>query len=327
VIRIESLVKRYADRTVLAGVDLDVKRGELLALLGPNGAGKTTLIEIIEGYRRSDGGSIRVLGSDPWGAGRGFRARVGFMLQEGGVDPRVGPLEALRLYAAFYQRPREPDEVLDLVGLRSVARTRYRRLSGGEKQRLALGLALVGRPELLLLDEPTAGMDPAARRQARSLIAELRDGGTTILLTTHDLGDVERLADRVAILDRGRIVALGTPDELTGGTSPSLHLRLATPASAARLAALAGRIVIARPEASLQPAHEDDDVRFQVAGAEPDPALIALVATICAEEAIQLVELRTSSGTLEDRYLELTGDDAVEREGGASTSRVEGSAA
>ncbi len=326
-VAIAGLAKRYGARTVLEGVDLQVRGGELLALLGPNGAGKTTLVEIIEGYRRADGGTIRVLGRDPWGAGPAHRSRLGLMLQEGGVDPRARPLEVLRLYAAFYRDPRDPGEVLDLVGLRDAAGTRYRRLSGGEKQRLALGLAMIGRPELLLLDEPTAGMDPAARNVTRALIGDLRRAGATILLTTHDLGDVERLADRVAILDRGRIVALGTPAELTGGMAPSLRLRLAAPPDPAQLEAIRLAAMGAAPQASLAGDPAEGPSSLRVLGALPGPALIAAIAGACATAGAQIVELRTSGGTLEERYLELTGDAAVERATARETATAREAAA
>ena len=174
---------------------------------------------------RADGGTVRVLGLDPAADRRRLRSRVGLMLQEGGIDPRTTPREALRLYARLFRDPEDPDALLELVDLGRAATTRYRRLSGGEKQRLGLALALVGRPELLVLDEPTAGMDPAAKQATRDRIAALRAAGTTILLTTHELGDVERLADRVAVLDRGRIVAEGTPAELTGAGPPRVRFR------------------------------------------------------------------------------------------------------
>ena len=171
---VDGLVKRYGARTVLDAVSLTVRAGELLALLGPNGAGKTTLVEIVEGYRRGDGGRVRVLGTDPAIGGPALRARVGLMLQGGGIDPRAQPRETLRQYGRFHAEPRDADELLDLVGLQAVARTRYRRLSGGERQRLGLALALVGRPEVVLLDEPTAGMDPEARAATRAIVAALR---------------------------------------------------------------------------------------------------------------------------------------------------------
>ena len=212
-IEVSGLRKAYGGRTVLDGVDLAVRPGEVVALLGPNGAGKTTTVEIIEGYREADAGTARVLGLDPRRGGPPLRARVGLMLQGGaGLEPRATSRDLIRLYAAFHDGARDPEEVIEAVGLAAVAATRVRRLSGGERQRLSLALALVGDPEVLLLDEPTAGMDPEARRDTRALIASLRREGRTILLTTHDLGDVEALADRVAILHRGRIVF----DDVTG---------------------------------------------------------------------------------------------------------------
>ena len=218
-IAVRGLVKRYGSRTVVDGIDLDVAAGELVALLGPNGAGKTTTVECIEGYRRPDGGAITVLGADPWDADRPHRARVGLMLQDGGFDIRARPLESLRQYAAFHVDPRPPDELLAIVGLETVARTPYRRLSGGERQRLSLGVALVGRPEVLVLDEPTAGMDPEARAVTRELIAAERAAGAAILLTSHDLVDVERLADRVVVIAAGRVLASGSVAAVRGGAA------------------------------------------------------------------------------------------------------------
>jgi ABC-2 type transport system ATP-binding protein len=310
-IRVATLVKRYGGRTVIDGVDLEVGQGELVALLGPNGAGKTTLVEIIEGYRRADGGTVEVLGRDPWRAPSTHRARVGLMLQEGGVDPRARPLEVLRLYASLYADARDPEAVLDEVGLRAVAATRYRRVSGGEKQRLALGLALIGRPELLVLDEPTAGMDPAARAATRDLIAGLRKAGVTILLTTHDLGDVERLADRVAVLDRGRIVALGTPAELSSDGRSVVRLRLGGDVQPASLARLRLALEARLPGSTLEIEGPASDGRLRIAAGAISPATIAGVAAACADAGTLITELRAGGGSLEDRYLELTGDRAV----------------
>src|SRR4051794_38099099 len=217
VVVVEGLVKRYGGRTVVDGVSLQVRPGELVALLGPNGAGKTTTVEVIEGYRQRDAGRVTVLGTDPARGGRTLRARVGLMLQGGGIDPRARPRETLVQYGRFHADPRDADELLDVVGLQAVARTRYRLLSGGERQRLGLALALVGRPEVLVLDEPTAGMDPEARAATRAVVAAERDAGVGILLTSHDLGDVERLADRIVIIDAGRVVASGKPDALRAG--------------------------------------------------------------------------------------------------------------
>jgi len=219
VVEIAGLVKRYGSRTVVDGIDLEVRAGEIVALLGPNGAGKTTTVEVIEGYRASDAGRVRVFGEDPSRAGRAWRARLGLMLQDGGFDIRARPRETLRQYAAFHDDPLDPDELLDQVGLSAVERTPYRRLSGGERQRLALAVALVGQPELLVLDEPTAGMDPEARAVTRELIAGLRAAGAAILLTSHDLVDVERLADRVVVIAAGRIVASGAAADVRGGAA------------------------------------------------------------------------------------------------------------
>jgi ABC-2 type transport system ATP-binding protein len=308
-IEARGLVKQYGGRAVLDGVDLAVRPGEIVALLGPNGAGKTTTIEIVEGYRRPDDGVVRVLGADPITGGPALHARVGLMLQGGGLDPRSTPREVLRLYAAFHDGAREPDGLLREVGLgEGVARTRIRRLSGGERQRLALALALVGEPEVLLLDEPTAGMDPEAKAATRALVAGLRDAGRAILLTTHDLGDVERLADRVVILAGGRVVAKGTPAELTAGAMPALRLRLASPLGGAA-AALTAELRRTWPEAALELA-PGDPTAMTISGAAPEPWLTAAVASWAAANDVSIVELRARSATLEERYLELTGDHA-----------------
>ncbi len=307
-IAIDGLVKRYGDRAVLDGVALSVAPGEVVALLGPNGAGKTTTVEIVEGYRRADGGTVRVLGQDPGTGGRTLRARVGLMLQGGGVDPRAQPRETLVQYGRFHADPRDADELLDLVGLRAVARTRFRRLSGGERQRLGLALALVGRPEVVILDEPTAGMDPEGRATTRAIVAGLRDAGVAILLTSHDLTDVERMADRVCILDRGRIVAAGTPGELAAGATPRLRFRLERVLDQAAQAALGQALSTARPGASL--GTEPDAGYYRVDGVVPDAALVATLAAWCGSADQLIRELRTTGGTLEEVYLELTGGPA-----------------
>lgn len=308
--------KRYGAREILAGLTFDVRRGELFALLGPNGAGKTTTVEILEGYRRADGGSVRVLGLDPVKHGRQLRPRMGLMLQEGGIDPRTTPREALRLYARFFRDPEDPDRLLEMVDLERVAGTRFRRLSGGEKQRLGLAMALLGRPELLVLDEPTAGMDPAAKQATRDRIAALRASGSTILLTTHELGDVERLADRVAILDRGHLVALGTPAELTGSGAPRVRFRVASPLDAADKAALAAAVAPGVPGASVMATGVGAHYEIEGLADAPDPRLVAALAAWCAERGLLVTELRLGSASLEERYLELVGADvAAEAEG------------
>jgi ABC-2 type transport system ATP-binding protein len=301
------LGKAYAGRPVLGSISFRVGAGEIFALLGPNGAGKTTTVEIIEGYRRPDQGTVRVLGVDPGRAGRAHRTRVGLMLQGGGgIDPRMTAREVVALHARFFGEPRDVDGLLELVGLTGPAtRTRYRRLSGGERQRVGLALALVGNPELAILDEPTAGMDVEARAATREVLGGLRAGGVTVLLTSHDLVDVERLVDRLAILDRGRIVALGTPDELTGAGSPVLRFRLA-----AALAETDVSVLGAVLGGSVQ---EDGGAgRYRVAGLAPEPAVVAALAAWCAEHGARIAELRAGSGSLEERYLELTGSTAPE---------------
>ncbi|MEW5990305.1 MAG: ABC transporter ATP-binding protein [Chloroflexota bacterium] len=315
-----SVIKRYGPRTVLDGVSLGVAPGELVALLGPNGAGKTTAVEILEGYRPADGGTVRVLGEDPRRGGPSLRARVGLMLQDGGLDPRATPRTLLRLYARFHDGGRDPDVLLADVGLEAAAGTRIRRLSGGERQRLSLALALVGEPEVLLLDEPTAGMDPEARRATRARIAALRAEGRAILLTTHDLGDVERLADRVAILHGSRIVAEGPPAALAAGTAARLRFRLERPLGETEVVDLGAALSSARDGAGIagpggsRIAREPDDGpgAYRVDGPPPSPALVAALAAWCSVAGLQIAELRATAGTLEERYLELTGDRDVE---------------
>jgi ABC-2 type transport system ATP-binding protein len=300
--------KRYGDRTVLADVSLAVRPGELVALLGPNGAGKTTTVEIIEGYRRADTGSVRVLGVDPQAGGPGLRSRVGIMLQGGGFDPRARPRETIVQYGRFHRSPRDADELVALCGLEGVVRTPVRRLSGGERQRLALAVALVGRPEVAILDEPTAGMDPEARAVTRRIITDLRAEGVAILLTSHDLSDVERLADRIHILDDGRLVASGSPADLAADLRPTLRFRLARPLSGEETLALgvvAGSIAAG---ARLRP-DADDPSRILVADVLPDAALVAAVAAWCSDHDVLIVELQAGGGSLEDAYLALVGRD------------------
>ena len=213
-IEVRNLRKSYGSREVLHGLDFDVEAGEVFALLGPNGAGKTTTVELLEGYRSRDGGEVRVLGEDPERGGRRFRARIGIVLQSTAVYPALSVRETLELFAAYYPAPRDPAEVAELAGLAGERDTRVRALSGGQLRRLDLGLALVGDPELVFLDEPTTGFDPAARRRAWDTIRGLRSLGKTVLLTTHYMEEAEALADRVAFMREGRIVTTGSPREL-----------------------------------------------------------------------------------------------------------------
>jgi ABC-2 type transport system ATP-binding protein len=216
-IDVSGLRKSYGSREVLHGLSFTVETGEVYALLGPNGAGKTTTVEILEGYRKRDGGEVRVLGQDPERAGPSFRARIGIVLQSSAVYHLLTVSEILELFAGYYPAPREPDEVSELVGLTDQRDTRVRTLSGGQQRRLDLALALVGDPELVFLDEPTTGFDPAARRQAWETIRGLRALGKSILLTTHYMEEAHRLADRLTILRQGQIVATGSPRELLAG--------------------------------------------------------------------------------------------------------------
>ena len=214
VISVSGLRKDYGEVEALRGVDLEVRAGEVFALLGPNGAGKTTTVEILEGYRERSGGEVEVLGEDPERAGRAWRERIGIVLQSCRLDPYLTVRESLELFAGYYRSPRPVDEVIALVGLDGKAEERTGRLSGGQQRRLDVGMALVGDPELLFLDEPTTGFDPSARRQAWEAIEGLRALGKTILLTTHYMDEAQRLADRLAIIADGRVVAGGTPEEL-----------------------------------------------------------------------------------------------------------------
>jgi ABC-2 type transport system ATP-binding protein len=298
-IEVAELEKSYGTTQAVGGISLVVAAGEVFGLLGPNGAGKTTTVEILEGYRRPDGGTVRVLGLDPIEDGSRLRPQIGVMLQDGGLYPGLRPLEVLRSFAAFYDDPRDPEELLELVGLDDARGTVVRRMSGGQQQRLALALALVGRPTLVFLDEPTAGMDPHARATTWQLVRDLRDAGTTVMLTTHAMDEAEHLCDHVAIVDRGRIVASGTPAELTSQAgvdevhfSAPLGLACAELAAALRLA----------PAAVSEPRPGE----YRVA-AEATPALVADLAIWLRDHDVRLGELRAGQRTLEEVFLRVTG--------------------
>jgi len=293
VVEIRGLVKRYGDLVAVDGLDLDVGQGETLALLGPNGAGKTSTVECCEGYRRPDAGSVRVLGLDPIADARRLRPRIGLMLQEGGLYPHVRPEEALRTFAAFHAQADDPDELIEALGLEAVRRTRYRQLSGGEKQRLALALALIGRPEVLFLDEPTAGLDPVARRTTWRLLADRTAQGVTIILTTHLLEEAASVADRVAIIDRGRLRALGTPAQLTADGVSTVRIRTSPPLTAPVVAAALGALVEAETDGTL------------ALRAVADADLLGALARLLAAHGAVLDDLHTGGGTLEAAYLRL----------------------
>jgi ABC-2 type transport system ATP-binding protein len=301
-IELRGLTKRYGPHTAVDGLDLEVRVGETLALLGPNGAGKTTTIECCEGYRSPDEGTVRVLGLDPRRDGDQLRRRMGLMLQEGGVYPMARPHEVLRLFSRFHPDPLDPEALLERVGLADAKRTRFRDLSGGQKQRLSLALALVGRPEIVFLDEPTAGLDPAARRLTWDHVRELQADRVTVVLTTHLLDEAEELADRVAIIDRGRLIALGTPDELTHGDQGELEF-----------SAVGGLDVAALGAAVGAPVDEPRPGRY-VVHAPGDPGLVARLAIWLADHDVLLGELQAGKRSLEDVFLRITAEEARRRE-------------
>jgi ABC-2 type transport system ATP-binding protein len=295
-IKVDHLVKRYGGLEAVADISFEVGSGEIFALLGPNGAGKTTTVEILEGYRRPDAGAVQVLGLDPIAEGALLKGRIGVMLQEGGLYPAITPREALRLFANFYPEPADPEELLALVGLVEAADRRYRRLSGGQKQRLALALALVPDPEVVFLDEPSTGLDPLARRSTWDIILDLKHRGVTVVLTTHYLEEAERLADRVAIIDRGRLIALESPAQLIGSDGSTVRLRASGAVDVNQLAEL--------PSArAVQQAGAGSYV-FETADAA---ALLVEITTLLQRDGLLATELSVGRGTLEDVFLDLTG--------------------
>ena len=296
-VEVRGLVVRYGSLTAVDGVDITAQKGEVVALLGRNGAGKTSTVETLEGYRRRSRGTVTVLGLDP-GDRSGRRAlapRIGVMLQRGGVYPAMGPAEALRLFSAYYDSPEDPHALLDRLGLGSVARTPWRRLSGGEQQRLSMALALVGRPEVAFLDEPTAGVDPQGRMAIRAEISRLRDRGVSVLLTTHELEEAERVAQRIVIIDHGRVVASGTLGELTGG------------ASAVRFTAAPGIDVVELGGVLQTEVREESAGRYIVDG-PATPETVASLAGWLAERNLPLTDLRAGSERLEEVFLRVTAE-------------------
>ena len=294
-VEVNDLVVRYGSVAAVDGVSFSAEPGAVLALLGPNGAGKTTTVETLEGYRRPASGSVRVVGLDPVADRKRLTPQIGVMLQRGGVYPGMNSRDALRLFAAYYPSAVDADELLARVGLDAVARTPYRRLSGGEQQRLSLALALVGRPRVAFLDEPTAGMDPAARQTLWGVVRSLRDDGVCVVLTTHYLEEAERLADWVVIVDHGRVVASGTPAELMAAGAGG-EIRFGAPAGldvAALGAALRGGVREERPGE-------------YVAAVEATPANVAALTAWLAERDLPLADLRAGRQTLEDVFWRLT---------------------
>jgi ABC-2 type transport system ATP-binding protein len=294
-IAVTNLRKRYGELEAVRGIDFEVAEGECFALLGPNGAGKTTTVEILEGYRDRDAGEVEVLGLDPRRGGRDLRERVGIVLQSSGHFRELTVREVLDLFGGYYPAPRDSREVIDLVGLAEKAGTRIKTLSGGQQRRLDLALGLVGDPDLLFLDEPTTGFDPSARRRSWELIESLRDLGKTILLTTHYMDEAQNLADRVAILHAGRVVAAGTPDSLGGRDEGEAVIAFRLPA---------GTAVADLPDGlGGQAAPHEDRVRLRTT--EPTRALHVLTAWALARGE-ELDALTVTRPSLEDVYLQLT---------------------
>jgi ABC-2 type transport system ATP-binding protein len=295
VIEVDNLVKRYDDVPVVDGVSFTVEKGEIFAILGPNGAGKTTTVESIAGLRRPDEGRISVLGLDPGKDLAELRRRVGIQLQESQMPDRIQVWEALDLYASFYETPADWPELIDRLGLGEKRNTRYAKLSGGQKQRLSIALALVGRPEIAILDELTTGLDPQARRETWSVIEELREGGVTIVLVTHFMEEAERLADRVALIDSGKLIALDTPGGLISTTDDEQRIRFrpSAPIDEGELAALPEVTGVSR-------------VGDQIVVSGTGNVLHALTSYLARNQVIAQ-QLRVDQVTLDDAFLALTG--------------------
>ncbi|HET7533318.1 MAG TPA: ABC transporter ATP-binding protein [Nocardioidaceae bacterium] len=298
---VDDLTMRYGETLAVDGLSLEVARHSITAVLGPNGAGKTTTLETCEGYRRPQKGSVRVLGLDPQSQRRELLPRIGVMLQHGGAWSGVRAVEMLRHVASLHAHPLDIDMLVGRLGLESCGRTPYRRLSGGQQQRLALAMAVVGRPELVFVDEPTAGMDPQARRATWELLEELRADGVTIVLTTHYMDEAERLADQIHVIDQGRLIASGSPFELTRGTGNSTI-----------------RLVVTEPfppgaPVSLQQAlgpttevHPVNDQSLLISG-PADASTLATVSAWCEKHGVLPESLSLGQRTLEDVFLQLTG--------------------
>jgi ABC-2 type transport system ATP-binding protein len=300
-VEITGLMKRFGSTTAVDGVDLRLPRGRLLALLGPNGAGKTTTVEVCEGFLRPDAGTVRVLGLDPVTQSRRLRPRIGVMPQGGGAYPGVRAEEMLRLVAACTANPLDPGWLLDVLGLTSARRTPFKRLSGGQQQRLSLACALVNRPELVFLDEPTSGMDPQARRLVWDLLTALRADGVSVLLTTHLMEEAEALADDVVIVDGGRVIAQGSPQALTAAGADSAQLRFR-----ARAGLDVDLLAAALPEGYL--VRESARGAYRVEGTI-DPQVVSAVTAWCAQQGVLAEELQVGRRDLEEVFLELTGRD------------------
>lgn len=294
-IEVRDLTIAYGGTTAVDGLSFEARAGLVTALLGPNGAGKTSTVEALEGYRRPTSGTVRVLGLDPVVDHAAVVPSIGVMLQSGGVYPGIRPLEALRLHASFYRHPLEPEALLERVGLSHLRRSTWRQLSGGEQQRLSLALALVGHPKVVFLDEPTNGVDVQGRQLIRALVRELAHEGATVLLTTHDLDEAERLADQVVIVDHGRLIASGTPSELMAAGG-SREIRFGAPPGLDT--ADLGKTLLAGVEEVAPGEYRVD--------ADPSPGNVAALTAWLAEHDLPLADLRAGRQRLEDVFLRLT---------------------
>ncbi len=302
-ISVRDLRKSYGELDAVRGIDLEVAAGEIFAFVGPNGAGKTTTVEILEGYRSRTGGEVAVLGVDPDAADREWRERVGVVLQQCEMQPELTVGETVELYAGYYRSPRPVAETVEHVGLADKADARVGRLSGGQKRRLDVALALVGDPELLFLDEPTTGFDPTARRQAWGMIARLGEIGKTVFLTTHYMEEAQALADRVAIIARGRIITEGPPDELTARDDGTAEVRFKLPDG------------VAPPRiATAEASSGSGDGLVELRTDRPVETLHELTGWALAE-SVEVRSLEVRRPTLEDVYIELTSADEAKREG------------
>ena len=298
---VENLVMRYGDKVAVDGLSLSVERDSITAVLGPNGAGKTTTLETCEGYRAPQRGTVRVLGLDPRADRRALLPRIGVMLQDGGAWSGVRAVEMLRHVAALHAHPLDVGMLVERLGLDECGRTPYRRLSGGQQQRLSLAMAVVGRPELVFVDEPTAGMDPQARRTTWALLEELRADGVTIVLTTHYMDEAEQLADQVHVIDHGRLIASGSPFQLTSGTGNSTIRLVVTepfpPGAPDSLQAALG------PDTEVRPVNEQS---LMISG-PADASTLATVSAWCQQHGVLPESLTLGQRTLEDVFLQLTG--------------------
>ncbi len=304
-ISLRGVTKSFGATRALDGLDLTVASGRITGLLGPNGAGKTTAIEICAGLQHADAGEVAVLGRDPWRQKASSRAAVGIMLQRGGVWAGATAEQAITHVARFYAEPWEPRELIDRLGLGSLGRTPFRRMSGGEQQRVKLACAMVGRPRLLILDEPTAGLDPATRRDVWVLIDKLRQSGTTILLSTHAMEEAEQLSDHLVIIHKGACVASGTAADLTADPDGQT-LRF-------RAAAHLDRAALLRALPAGFALEEDQPGSYRLSGAQIDPATVAAVTAWCAQHGVMASELSVQQRNLEQVFLDVTAGEEVAR--------------